>query len=440
MNKRFLRLLALSFLVTVAGMVLCLVLLCSFGFDYQNMVRGGSIDLRNRITGIRLMEKGVDPFHYKWRQGEPPEFCDLYNNLAVPVSKTTVTPTFLMVHWPLARFPYRSAQFDWLVFQWVCLIGAGVIWLRACGSVRDRLLWALLLTGFTFTFAWRLHAERGQSYVVLMFLLAWWLTQSRGKSLGGGFVSGLIAGFLIALRPPLLLVLVPFIVVHGRNQIGGAIAGLAAGAGVPLLLDASCWQDYLGGMQEWSHVYRQGFNPRPPVQDFPPVIEGLPTYLLGRFATLPYADSSLYYLLRKSCGISGLPVLPFAALLVSLVMLWFWRARRLPADVVLVGVAAWSFLMDFFLPAMRNSYNDVLVLNIIGFGLAAGLRCGGWSLRLGLATLPVAWLILHELPQQVWIISLPTLAYTLIAVFALVLPLIKKDDESLVAKPGASDN
>jgi hypothetical protein len=438
-NKRPLKRWASAFLVAATGAVLCLVLLCSFGFDYQNMAHGGSIDLRNRITGIRLLEKGVDPFHYKWRKGEPSEFCDLYNNLAVPVSKTTVTPAFLVLHRPLARLPYRSAQFDWLVFQWICLIGAGAVWLRACGTVRDRWLWVLLLTGFTFTCTWRLHAERGQSYVVLLFLLAGWLAQSRGDSRSGGFFGGLIAGALIALRPPLLLILVPFIAVRGRPQLGGALAGLAAGVGVPLLFDASCWQDYLGGMQQWSQLYRDGINPRPPLLDFPPVIEGMPTHVLGRFATIPFADSSFYYLLRKCCGINGLPALPFAALLASLVTLWFWLARRQPLDVVLVGIAAWSFLADFFLPALRNCYNDVLVLNIIGFGLAAGLRSGRWSLRLGLATLPAAWLILHKLPHSVWIINLPTLVYTLIAVLALVLPLIKRGEASPVAKPEQSE-
>ena len=34
----------------------------------------------------------------------------------------------------------------------------------------------LFVTGFTYTAAWRLHAERGQAYVLLAFLFACWLT------------------------------------------------------------------------------------------------------------------------------------------------------------------------------------------------------------------------------------------------------------------------
>jgi len=86
-NKRPLKRWASAFLVAATGAVLCLVLLCSFGFDYQNMAHGGSIDLRNRITGIRLLEKGVDPFHYKWRKGEPSEFCTSTTTSPFPSAK-----------------------------------------------------------------------------------------------------------------------------------------------------------------------------------------------------------------------------------------------------------------------------------------------------------------------------------------------------------------
>ena len=47
--------------------------------DVSNTGNGGSIDLRNRITGARIASNGIDPYTYKWMRGEPEEFCDLFN-------------------------------------------------------------------------------------------------------------------------------------------------------------------------------------------------------------------------------------------------------------------------------------------------------------------------------------------------------------------------
>src|SRR5476649_740345 len=153
-----------------------LALLVSFGLDFANTAQGGAIDLRNRITGVRLLEHGIDAYHYKWREGGPEEFCDVYNNPRLPVSKTTATPALLLLHVPLAALPYRLAQFLWFFAQWLLLLETGWLGLRACATSPTRWLGALLLAGFTYTAAWRLHAERGQAYVLLAFLFAWWLT------------------------------------------------------------------------------------------------------------------------------------------------------------------------------------------------------------------------------------------------------------------------
>src|SRR6202453_2557682 len=135
-----------------------LALLVSFGVDFANTAQGGASDLRNRITGARLMEHGIDAYHYKWQEGDPEEYCDVYNNPKLPVSKTTATPALLMVNLPLAVLPYRLAQFGWFLVQWLLLLGTGWLWLRACVTSRQRWLVALAVTAFTYTAAWRLHA------------------------------------------------------------------------------------------------------------------------------------------------------------------------------------------------------------------------------------------------------------------------------------------
>jgi len=41
-----------------------LALLVSFVVDLANTNVNGAIDLRNRITGARLLESGIDPYTY----------------------------------------------------------------------------------------------------------------------------------------------------------------------------------------------------------------------------------------------------------------------------------------------------------------------------------------------------------------------------------------
>lgn len=160
----------------VAWVMIALAVLVSFRIDWNNTAQGGAIDFRNRITGARLLVHGIDPYHYKWREADPPEFCDPSDNPNRPVSRTTITPALLSLYPPLAELPYRVAQFVWLGLQWALLLGTGVLWWQACRAPTLRWLVVVAVVGFSFTAAWRLHAERGQCYVPLTFFLAWWLT------------------------------------------------------------------------------------------------------------------------------------------------------------------------------------------------------------------------------------------------------------------------
>lgn len=394
-----------------------LALLVSFGIDFSNTAQGGAIDLRNRITGLRLLEHGIDAYHYKWHEGEPPEYGDLYNNPQLPVSKTTATPALLMLHLPLAALPYRIGQFLWFFAQWLVLLGTGWLWLRACATSRARRLVALFVVGFTYTAAWRLHAERGQAYVLLAFLFACWLTATLNPKRGNGFAAGCFAGFLVALRPPFGLLL-PFLALHRRGQLAGAAAGLLLGLGLPLLISPAGWIDYFSAMQTQSDLYRNGVDPAPGPQSYPPKIEGIPTDTLGNYVTIPYADFSVHALLRR-LGFAPFPATPLLLAVAAPFAFWLWFSRGQPAERLLAGLAAWLFLADLFLPAYRNSYNDVLILNVVFLGVITGTRFpwAAWPCALAL---PLGWASYAFAPKQAWLINLPTALFTLGAILAVV--------------------
>ena len=237
------------------------LLLVSFCVDFENEEQGGAIDLRNRITGERLLLNHIDPYFYKWQESEPAEYCDPYNNPKLPVSKTTATPALLLLHAPLAVLPYRAAQFIWLFLQWGFLLGTVWCWFRLCEQEWQRLLLAAFVTGFTYTAAWRLHAERGQSYVLLLFLFALWLAGTMKKEGGDRFATGFLAGLLAALRPPFLL-LAPFFLMQRRRQWPGAVVGLLLGIALPRLWRGDCWMKYEAAMGRILRFTEMGLIPR----------------------------------------------------------------------------------------------------------------------------------------------------------------------------------
>ncbi len=405
-------------IVRIGGWVaLGLALLVSFALDFNNNAQGGAIDLRNRITGIRLLENHIDAYHYKWSPSEPKEYCDLYNNPKTLVSKTTATPTLLMLHAPWAVLPYRLGQFLWFFIQWALLLGTTWLWWPHCTTSRQRWLLALFVTGFTYTAAWRLHAERGQAYILLAFVFAAWLTATLDAKRGNGFLTGALGGFLAALRPPFLLIL-PFLALHRRGQLPGAIVGLLVGIGLPMLWSDSCWNNYFTAMQTQSMLYRTDFAPHYALA-YPPLIEGVHTLILGYYVPIAFADFSAHAFLRW-LGCEPFPELPVLLVVVVPFAMWLWLARTLSIPQLLIGLAAWLFIFDLFLPAYRNTYNDVLIINIVAFALTTTSRIP-WAAWPCLIALPLGWLIYAFSPEQAWLINLPTFFFTLGAVALLFL-------------------
>ena len=409
---------------TWGWMAMALALVVSGWLDLANVAQGGAIDFRNRITGERLLEHGIDAYHYKWHEGDPPEYCDVYNNPKLPVSKTTASPALLFLHLPLAALPYRPAAMLWFLVQWALLLGTAWLWLCLAQTSWQRLLVGLVFTGFTYTDAWRLHAERGQVYVLLLFVFALWLTFTLSQTLADegeksrDWIAGIIAGVLVALRPPFALLL-PFLALHRRAQLPGAVVGLIFGIGLPLLVNSASWSDYASAMRDGSSLYRNSIDPRPGPNGYPPAIEGVPTDIMANFVPIPFADSSVHVLL-KAAGLEPFP--DWIVLLAVAVpfLCWLWLARAQTAGQLIAAVAAWLYLVDFFLPAYRNAYNDVLILNVAAALIVTSPKIP-WAVWPCLVALPIGWIVYAAEPDQPLLINLPTLFFAVGAIMALFL-------------------
>jgi hypothetical protein len=392
----------------LAWLALGLLLLASLGLDLRGTLQGGAIDLRNRITGARLLAAHLDPYFYKWQEPDPPEFADPYNNPLLPVSKTTATPALLVAQMPFAVLPYRAGQLAWFGAQWLLLLGTAWLWWQRCATERQRLLLAMFVVGFTYTAAWRLHAERGQAYVLLAFLFAAWLVATLEDRPRYRWLAGLCAGLLATLRPPFLL-LVPFLAMHRRRQLPGAAIGLLIGFVVPLCFRGDIWTRYEAAMDLHSFFYRNAIDPAPPHQTFPATIEGMPTDLLGNYAEIPYADFSLHGALAR-LGWEPFPAWPPLLLVTAAYLAWLAWSRRGAEARLLLGVAIWLFFADLCLPAYRNIYNDVQILNLVALGLiAAGRGPVPWGVRICFLALPVGWVIAGFAPRDDLLTDLPSL-------------------------------
>ena len=409
--KRFLPILGVVLLVL--GMV------ASFALDYSQTVKDGAVDFRNRITGVRLLERGIDPYHHLWHAGDPEELCDTRNNPRMTVTKTTVSPALLVLYAPLAALPYRGAEFAWLFAQWLLLLATLGLWLRT--GMPSLQLWvaAFFVVGFTFTPGWRWEAERGQCYTLLVFLLAYVLAPGRVGGRADDFLVGAMAGVLVALRPS-NIVLLPFLTMHRPRQFTGALAGLLAAFAAPVLLHAPVWLEYLSAMQANSDYYRNGTYPLRPSQPFPPVIEGTPLATMSAMTSYPFVDLSVYAVARRfGCG--ALPDVPFVLLFGGLFLAWLFGTRKRQVELLLPGVAAWIFLSDFVLPTTRWGYYDVMILNVILAQIAVARRipCAAWP---GLLAVPVMWTFSLFEKAPLALVYAPQILFLLSAALALLAP------------------
>jgi hypothetical protein len=408
------------FLPAAGVAALAVALLISFGIDAWNAGQGGAIDLRNRITGARLLTDGVDPYTYKWQHGESEIYCDPFNNPHMTVSKTTSSPALLALSLPWAALPYRSTQYLWFITQWALLLGTGWLWWRACRERWQRVVLGVIFAAFTFGGGWRLHAERGQSYILLTFLLALWLAGTLRAGKRWAFAAGVAAGLLAVSRPPCLLLL-PALAWKRRDQLWGMGTGLVLGAVVPMLFIPAIWSDYDYGMQQHAYYYLNALFPRPGPQTFPSMVEFLPTTVLAYYVPIAYSDASIHVLLR-ALGWEPAPGLAvFLAAAIPFAAWAGWAVRRGDFPRLLLGLAAWMYLLDFFLPAYRNTYNDVLALGFLGLGVLVTPRFWLPHVATAIGLVTGLWVYVTS-PEVVWQIDLPAMCFALSAVLYLFAP------------------
>jgi hypothetical protein len=183
-------------------------------------------------------------------------------------------------------------------------------------------------------------------------------------------------------------------------------------------------------MHTHADEYIHGIYIAPGLREFPPKIEGVPTDIIGYYVgTIPFGQFSVHGLLVRlhvepipeSKVILGKIVL-FGAMLAVAVpyVLWLWWSRKMPFAYLTIGVTAWYFLVDLFLPDYRGCYDDVFIINLLAAAIVTATRIP-WAVWPCALAFPAGWAVYAFVIDRPWLINLPTAMYTLSSIMLLIL-------------------
>ena len=333
--------------------------------DIENTFLFGGIDLRNRVVGSRLIKAGYDPYFFKWNDSFSDFFLDSRDHPNIPVSRVTVPPTVLQLHSFFSELPYKIQRYSWLFLQWLLLIFSIYFFSKSQKNLtKSKLIWISGLFFVAGSYVFRLHVERGQIYILFVFLfsLAYYIYQSKKKF--SSILSGIIIGYTTALRPPMFLIGVPFLLYKKWRFIVGQIIGFIIGILTSFIfVNINTWKSYFAAMDIHEKVHLGILKMS--AERYPYInIEDTRDLWMG--AQLPISDSSIqgilynFFNLRvpSGCLIIGLVI----CLIVVIVLLLRLKIKSANIGILFFCGSIMVLISEFFIPAARFSYNNVIWL------------------------------------------------------------------------------
>jgi len=353
-----------SILVAVAG----------FLTDFNNTRKYGGIDLRDRVVGARVAsELNRDPYFFKWTSDLSDRFLDPLDNRAIPLyTRLTVTPAVLSLHSLFSEIPYKAQRYFWFFIQWVSLLGSIYLLAKILSDNSDNraLIWILGLLGISGSMFWRLHSERGQIYILYIFLFSFsfylydkYQKKNNNRRFNSLFVaSALIFGYLISLRPTFIFAIIPFLIYKKFKFASIIIAGMAASVLISSLLSpAPLWKSYSRSIQLQTLLFSdETINYQPYDQN---IADGLN---LKNSLSVPGEDSSLFRIFRavfnQWFSSQTLFILLLGFLIIISLIIYKYKIPEISSRQLFFLAIALSFFSEFFIAAPRWPYANVIWL------------------------------------------------------------------------------
>lgn len=334
--------------------------------DIYNTERYMMNDFRSRVVATRLLNYGIDPYFYKWSPGDSELYLDPRDFPDRPMSRVTVPPTALLINDLLLGFSYSNQKRVWLILQWVALLVCiSIISIKLNTRNGKLFFWTLGLTLFASSWFWRFHVDAGQLYIFyIMLLLSSYYILSVHKA-GDSFLAGLIIGFTASLRPNEIVFCIPFFVAKKIRTLSGTVIGFITNIALSVSIWGTApWINYFRAISLHGKVHLGWLNSVKPNSLIYNIkqVEGVTNFdVIPRFL---YSDSSLQKIFKVSS-----PVLVITLSVILLIYMYFLfhnRKKLISIDaIVFAGITA-IVISEFFIPASRYAYYDIIWLFPLG--------------------------------------------------------------------------
>jgi hypothetical protein len=373
-----------SFLAKVLNFLLAIAIIVAlFGavYDFNNSLKSGGNDLRNRVVGARLLVQGEDPYYFRWQPGDSETLLDPLDKLELPVSRVTIPPTGLALYIPFARLPYLYQRLIWFFLQWgAILLSLFLLLKRKTETFNTPTLTNRFLLGYGLFFVgssafWRLHLQAGQLYIFYTLLLAsaYWISAKKLRF--NEEIAGLLIGLAASIRFPILVMILPMLLFKKIKLSIATLLGFLLCIGIGLAaFGQQVWVSYFSAMKTISQL-SQGLIKVPAASQIaiPKTVEGM---VFGNQVAnsnrLPAENLSIIRLLDHVFGVHISTGYLLAGLLIALLSYSVILHRSYQQterqfrpsvlDVIFISGGLMLMVADMLIPAPRYSYNDVQLL------------------------------------------------------------------------------
>lgn len=333
-------------------------------WQYKNNY--GSVDLRNRIVGSRIIthQNGISPYYYKWKEGDGENYIDIYDSPDISVNRNTVTPFVLQLLQPVSDFTFQHIALGWYIAEVIALMLIVLLMLKGVNEWQERffiLFSSLIIIGCSQ--GWLLHNINGQVYIfyaLLLTVLFYYFNSNRGLS---NILCGLILAIFILMRPIAFVFLFPFLLKRKWKALGFFLLFIFIYfTGQYINHELWLWKDYSSAMKQWAAAY---FTQHP-------VTDYINIYKVKNLEGSPVVSPSPYQALAEDSSLRGFAFrffhlklytkeLMMIAGILFLTILFFFRKKIITTDVKSLFILSFILYIvtEICLPAIRNSYNYV---------------------------------------------------------------------------------
>jgi hypothetical protein len=327
-------------------------------------------DLRNRVVGARLQQKGIVPYFYKWDSADGIKYYDPQNFDSLKASNITGSPFLHQLFYPIANLPQKQISVIWLIIEYLMFISMVYIAYSFCSTLLQKIIMVVLAVSFLFTDAWRVGIAQGQIYLWIPFLLMlFYFFIKKGNEKRYIFLAGLCLISVILIRPNCIFFMAPFIFLIPK--IKSKVAFFAPAVLITVFIFSSSfqrriWIEYVKGVKEHVKIH-QSKGPILQINHPKPDFKNWEGWNFSEINSHPVTkirseNGNIFVLADRIFHIdltaAMLLLISFITAIVLLVLFFIDKKKRKKTELLPIAILGFCLYMcsDFLSPVYRHSY------------------------------------------------------------------------------------